>query len=99
MSTETLFTSASVTASASFSATQEFSNTSYSSDFYSHTFEISALEGKDVIYAVWQLHERLQYVDAEGVLFDDINYDFVEDSLTWDFPTDVIVPVTTYFDN
>lgn len=97
VSVDTLFASASVTASASFSATQEFSNTNWSSDTYSHTFTISALEGKDCIYTVWQLHERLRYVDGEGETYTDTKYGFDESSIVWDYPTEEIVPVTTYF--
>jgi hypothetical protein len=97
VSTDTLFASASVTASASFSATQEFSNTTTTTDAFSHKFTVSALDGKDCLYAVWQLHERLRYVDEDRETFTDPKYKFAASSIIWDYPTNEVVPVTTYF--
>ena len=104
-----LFASVSVKTSASFSATQSFTNTATETSSYSESFTVSALEGKSCVYTVWQLCERIRYVAAEesdtaeygvedDLLFDDNRYEFDEDSISWVYPTDTVIPITTYFD-
>lgn len=96
VSADFLFGSASVTASASFEATQEFTETNTSSTTYEETFTVTG-QPKSCVYAEWQLHERLRFVDGAGEDYDDVKYDFDPSSVVWDFPTNEIVPVVTYF--
>ena len=112
VSTDALFASASVKLSLSFSATQEFTNTSWASETYSTTVSITGGSGQGSIYHCWQLHERLRYVDADFPYtagqtyayddetapdYSDTSYRFNTDSIVWDFPTQDIVPIITVF--
>lgn len=96
VSADFLFGSASVTASASFEATQEFTTTNTSATTYSETFTVTG-QPNSCVYTVWQLHERLRYVDSAGETYDDPKYDFAPSSVVWDYPTAELVPIITYF--
>lgn len=96
-----LFASASVTASASYTATQGFSSTESTETKVTKTFTVSPRSGTNLLYSSWKLVEEIRYVSGSGVdadLFDVQAYDFNEDSVRFVYPTDVIVPVSAYYE-
>jgi len=92
-----LFASASVSASTSFTSTQEFSSTESTETTETWSFSVSPESGTNMTYTVWQLVEEFRFVDSEGNLYDTPKYEFDEDSLRFVYPTNEIVPVSAYY--
>jgi hypothetical protein len=96
-----IFASASVTASASYTATQGFSSTQSTETEVTKSFTVSPRSGTNLLYSVWKLVEEIRYVSGSGPdaeLYDVQAYDFNEDSVRFVYPTDVIVPVSAYYE-
>ena len=94
-----LFAEVTVSASASFTASQEFTSTTMSEESVTETFIASPPPEVSFIFTVWQLVEEYRFVDADGELYDHPRYKFDDSSLRFVFPTDEVIPITFTYKN
>lgn len=94
-----LFAEVTVSASASFTASQEFMSTTMTEETVTETFTAAPPPEINLIFTVWQLVEEYRFVDANGELYDHPKYVFDDSSLRFVFPTDEVIPITFTYPN